>query len=155
MIPACRGHLSVLYTSFLPHHPVTHIRGVTKTGSRLRRDGSRLKHGSFGIFTIYKSQSHRTNDHDGGISPHGVNPIKAAELFTFSISTSSPQSQIFLLRPHQKSGMQREILSEILSERFIRFSVACNQIVFRIIEYYLHSSVRQLPEKLSEDDKGS
>lgn len=26
--------------------------------------------------------SHRTNDHDGGISPHGVNPVKVAKLFT-------------------------------------------------------------------------
>lgn len=88
--------------------------------------------------------SHRTNDHDGGISPHGVNPVKVAKLFTMLYLNQLSSVTIFLLRPHQKSGVQREILSE----RLIRFSV-------RIIEYYMHSSVRQLPEKLSEDDKGS
>lgn len=32
--------------------------------------------------------SHRTNDHDGGISPHGVNPVKVVYLNQLSSVTN-------------------------------------------------------------------
>lgn len=81
--------------------------------------------------------------------------IKVAELFTIICLNQLSSVPAFLAQAsYQQSGVQREIWSE----RFIRFCVACTQIDLpynRVeVEYDMHSSVRQLPEKLSEDDKG-